>query len=499
MDETTVEPSVAHALFGLGFCQKWIGTLEFVVTHFLSRFSYHNSSIFADFAGRNRITYGKIGHAIDSSDTTIETTFEMTYYGDDDIVDEVVPPPLRDTVTEKVVWSGHMAYISSVDPQKVHAEASQIPFHVKWITADFRKYDDLGALILKLRGFRLYLSPQESTMPGAGIGLFLSVKDVSGASRSHFVLPQGELLCLGPYGPCRLNDFKAMHVFEVKSFIHEFEPESYCFESKNMFIDLTDDRTGELHSLAASSLMCRVNETDGNDIPCVCAERDPSGSIQYFLGHGIEGQGDLSIPVDTPMELKVCCLPIISCSVDNLCSVRFQLNICIISLFQIDYGDLYERQRVRCNYPRIKGRELGNTLRSIELSDKDAIKDFSLYTPTEIHDCLLFLESLFCPTWSTDIVKLQRSLIVSLALRRRRLATQVDSFDDMDQHNTLKRSNVIVKSICDSIGQGEKFRQGVLSCDLLKSAIVELFGGMDVATIEALPTAILYNKIVSGN
>jgi hypothetical protein len=260
---------------------------------------------FADFAGRYRVTYGKIGHSIDASDDKSDNAFEVTYYGDNEISDDVVTPRLLDTISEKVAWGGHMAYIASVEPQKYSADASQHPFHVKWIFPDFRKYDNLGCLIMKFRGFRLCLSPQESTMPGAGLGLFLSVVDVSGASRSHFVLPEGELLSLGTYGPCSPNDCKAIHVFEVKSFIHEFAPESYCFESKDFFIDITDDQTGELHELASASLMCRVNETNGKDIPCVCAERDPSGSIQYFLGHGIEGQGDLSIPVDTSYELKV--------------------------------------------------------------------------------------------------------------------------------------------------------------------------------------------------
>jgi hypothetical protein len=179
--------------------------------------------------------------------------------------------------------------------------------------------------------------------------------------------------------------------------------------------------------------------------------------------------------------------------------VSFVLCFFLNSLKKIDYGDLYERQRVRCNYPRIKGRSLGNTRRSIQLCDNESLQDFSMYTPTEIHECLLFLESLFCPTWTTTLVKLQRSLIVALTLRRRSLAIQVDGFDDMDPHHTVPRSNRIVKSICDSFGEREQFRHGVLSCDLLKSVVVELFGGVDTAMVETLPTAILYNKIVSGN
>jgi hypothetical protein len=167
----------------------------------------------------------------------------------------------------------------------------------------------------------------------------------------------------------------------------------------------------------------------------------------------------------------------------------------MISLWQIDYGDLYELQRVRCNYPRIRGQELANTRRFLELCDKEALEDFSQYTPIEIHDCLSFLESLFIPTWSTELVKLQRSLLVALSLRRR--ICTLGGLNDISEHDTLRRSQIMVKSICDSFGGGERFRHGILSYELLRKSIVECFGGGAFSTVEALPTPVLYNQIVT--
>jgi hypothetical protein len=135
---------------------------------------------------------------------------------------------------------------------------------------------------------------------------------MSGSGRTHYVLSQGDLLCIGPYGPFSCGDRKTTTVFEIKSFIHDYAPESYCFESyfdsTSFYVDITNDQDGQLHEMAKRGLMCRVNEVDGNEIPCVCADKDPSGSIQYFIGHNVAGYGDLKIPVENPFELKVCCL-----------------------------------------------------------------------------------------------------------------------------------------------------------------------------------------------
>lgn len=215
-----------------------------------------------------------------------------------------------DYVAEHIAWGGHLTYLAEINPT-TFTVPENLPFFVKWIVPDRRFYDDKGQLFIEIRGFRLQMTAEKSSIPGAGLGLMLRIWDISGSDRTNFVLSQGELLCIGCYGPLNANDEKSTAVFETKSFIHDYEPECYVFErtyeNKNEFIDITNDSDGELHDLAKKNLMCRVNEVGGgvNEIPCVCADKDPSGSIQYHIGHGLHGHGNLTIPVETPHELKV--------------------------------------------------------------------------------------------------------------------------------------------------------------------------------------------------
>jgi hypothetical protein len=202
-------------------------------------------------------------------------------------------PMKVDHISEKVAWGGYFTYLAEIEPLP-QPRQQNLPFHVKWISPDCRYNDSEGQLTIETRGFRLRMKAEQSSIPGAGLGLFLDIL---------------ELICLGPYGPFRPEDRKSHAVFDVKSFVHDFVPESYCFDahydSKDVFIDITDDQTGQLHDLAKAGLMCRVNEVDEMDIPSVCADKDPSGAIHYYLGHDRDGCGDLKVPVGSPFELKV--------------------------------------------------------------------------------------------------------------------------------------------------------------------------------------------------
>jgi hypothetical protein len=275
-------------------------------------FNYLNEMLFVidvDINGFTRTTFGKIGRFLESLDDVSTAQFEVNYYDDGTTTDVNLSSPMKiDRISEKVAWGGYLAYLAEIEPVPQPIPQS-LPFHVKWIAPDRRYYHSAGQLRMETRGFRLIMKAEQSSIPGAGLGLFLNVSDVSGKGRSHLVLAQGELICLGPYGPLRPEDRKSHAVFDVKSFIHDFAPESYCFDAhydnKDIFVDITDDHSGQLHDLAKASLMCRVNEIDEMEIPSVCADRDPSGAIHYYLGHDRDGCGDLKIPVDTPFELKV--------------------------------------------------------------------------------------------------------------------------------------------------------------------------------------------------
>ena len=259
-----------------------------------------------DVSGRTQTTFGKIGRCIVSFDDSKEPFYDIQYNEMDNSVQGSNLTLFIDNVSEKIAWGGHMAYLAEIEPHKLRSISLPIPFYVKWVFPDYRYIDSSGNLELQIRGYQLKISEEKSTIPGAGLGLILRVFDFSGCNRSHFVLPKGEVLALGLYGPLFPDDKKSTHVFEVKSFIHDYEPESYCFETVGGFVDITDDRDGQLHDLAKSRLMCRINETDGKELPHIWADRDPTGAIQYYIGHGTYDEIDMQIPVGCPFELKVC-------------------------------------------------------------------------------------------------------------------------------------------------------------------------------------------------
>jgi hypothetical protein len=49
--------------------------------------------------------------------------------------------------------------------------------------------------------------------------------------------------------------------------------------------DITDDRSGALHTTAVKNTIVYVNETDGKDeIPSISSFHDPEGAVHYYLG-----------------------------------------------------------------------------------------------------------------------------------------------------------------------------------------------------------------------
>lgn len=265
----------------------------------------------ADAAGFTRTTFGKIGKYVAAFDgDSSSPRFEVKYHDDryENKFQNISPQMKFDYVEEKIAWGGHLTYLAVIEPITIPIPQS-LPFHVRWIVPDQRCFNAAGEIFLEKRGFRLQLTVEQSSIPGAGLGLFLRIWDMSGSGRSHFILSQGELLNIGCYGPFSANDRKSTEVFEAKSFIHGYAPESYCFESYfdnlGFYVDITNDHDGQLHNLAKKNLMCRVNEVAEGEIPCVCADKDPSGSIQYYLGHNTAEYGELKIPVEIPYELKV--------------------------------------------------------------------------------------------------------------------------------------------------------------------------------------------------
>jgi hypothetical protein len=126
--------------------------------------------------------------------------------------------------------------------------------------------------------------------------------------QTEFVLKAGELVSIWPYGPLQSDDLKSEVITLLKNFIHCGSTAAWSFERashENGYIDMTDDWSGELREEAKQYLVAFTNETNGMDeVPSICALHDPTGTIQYCLGHNYACYGDLRIRADTPTELK---------------------------------------------------------------------------------------------------------------------------------------------------------------------------------------------------
>jgi hypothetical protein len=140
---------------------------------------------------------------------------------------------------------------------------------------------------------------------------------------------------------------------------------------------------------------------------------------------------------------------------------------------------------MRKNYSRLEGNKLLEMKKEIEMYDEEVIHDFSTFSAGEIHDALSFLEGLFSPAWDTTETKLQRTLIVALALDGRIKVIQnelnsendsptCDRYSDMDKNDTAGRAKRMVKTVCHELGaDAETLKASILSMDLLKAVVAD--------------------------
>jgi hypothetical protein len=146
--------------------------------------------------------------------------------------------------------------------------------------------------------------------------------------------------------------------------------------------------------------------------------------------------------------------------------------------------------------------------KSIETLDSDQIRDLSYYSPNDIIECIIFLESLFCPTWESTVKQKQRALIIVLAFHNRIAKIKangsfiskdesLDGYDEMENHRTCHRIQRLVQCLCDSLGRGEIFLQTIVSNELLKTIIMETFWFGSSVHINDIPAEVLYKRIAT--
>jgi hypothetical protein len=188
---------------------------------------------------------------------------------------------------------------------------SKAPFHTKWISPrSYRKkmvavegeivpgYGELPCLEITHKAYLLRFTVKKSSIENAGFGVFLSVHRLAKSPQipKEFVLEPGELLDFGVYAPFRTEDYRGDHEHFIKSIIHSYKNEMYSFESResDSYLDITENMTGELHSIARKHVPPFVNEIPDpeNNAASVHARLDPEGALHYLLGHTSKAHGD---------------------------------------------------------------------------------------------------------------------------------------------------------------------------------------------------------------
>jgi hypothetical protein len=264
-----------------------------------------------DVRGRRREVHGTITKCWQGLVDQKERFFTVEY--DDRFVQmhKSMPIPTADNnVSEAWAWGGYVAYEGNISKKLIKPDP---PFHWNWIIPAMPMLvpgTPYPSLVVRVDSFELSFFVKESGIPKAGLGLWVVCKDLSGQPTppANFVLRPGQLVDLRVYGPCQAGDLKSEIIFLLKEFIHTGSVKAWSFERashESGYIDLTDDWSGEVHEKAKNNLVALANETNGkNEIPSMFASHDPSGAVHYFLGHSYPEYGALTIPVDTPTELK---------------------------------------------------------------------------------------------------------------------------------------------------------------------------------------------------
>jgi hypothetical protein len=279
--------------------------------------------------------------------------------------------------------------------------------YLNWIVPEMRHEESvvngdgirLPRLTLIVRGFRLMFHVKPSSIPNAGYGVFLKcipmTKGPDGRPMGPFMLEAGNMVDMGVYGPFRLQDKKLQAVFFAKNFIFFHECEEWVHQAgdSRYQLDITDDRTGEIHEEAKNRILAYVNESSALGRVCIRAEHDAEDNVHYLLGHEHQSQGSFTVPSDGSE----------------------------IELFA-HYLDGYEKVRIRKGYSFLPyGEEKNRLLEEIANDDVDDIGVMNGYDAADVKAVLGFLSENFLidDTVECSSKIVGRLLVVATILQRR--------------------------------------------------------------------------------
>ena len=356
----------SHFLVGKGFCQEWTNV-----------------------RGQKRVIFGTITRCMKEIEDDGGVKFVIAYSNESRLLVNSISNgfsrgiPLAEEIPSALAWGGCVSFERKHHvrrgPGSVVKNINRSVGCESWLTPDIREEaimqsngKNLPKLTMTFRGFKLVFAVKESSIPGAGLGVFCSctslldntsssANDIDGES---FDLKPGELLDLGVYAPLRCEDKKHRCVFHLKNFVHSMECEEWCFNSTeaDYQYDITNDTTRGVHEIAKRHLLTYVNECNSNECPSVYARLDPEGSVHYLLGvayHGVwedfqHGMEQFNLRSGNEVEIFV------------------------------NYGEGYEDVRIRKGYSTLPEEIKSKRLFQISNNQETYLDDIDEYSKEEI-------------------------------------------------------------------------------------------------------------------
>lgn len=204
------------------------------------------------------------------------------------------------------------------------------------------------------------------------------------------------------------------------------KPEEWVFDSKEgcskQCFDITNDVNGDLHNVAQQNILVFVNETDGKEQASVHARRDLFSHVHYLVGPG-ENDAELSIPYGEWTELK------------------------------IDYGENYERVRIRKGYSRLSKDSPDRARMEGENLDSTTLHDTQYWCARETKISLDFLLNLDLKAMHSR--PRVQTLVISLCLYNRLIVIK-DEFEESEFVTLTHRVLDLVKKILKSEGVSDE-------------------------------------------
>jgi len=131
---------------------------------------------------------------------------------------------------------------------------------------------------------------------GYGVYVSCTMLQRSTGPDEEINLKPGELIDLGIFSPLRTEDRKSLSSFAVKNYIHNLRPGRCSLiagDDDSSVYDLTDDISGELHSIAAERVLSYVRPARRRGIqqrhnkhhqPTMHVRLDPAGKVHLLFG-----------------------------------------------------------------------------------------------------------------------------------------------------------------------------------------------------------------------